>query len=203
MTAMSQLFQDSSVGDIRLDGLDGTMLNGNSPGDPQQAQPGNVFTRITSDQTAVLAVAEELSPASPNSGVLQPDSSSSRTNHPQPPLGPGDPDIQQTIPDRSTNIAQSCTAPPQRRMLLRPRGDACPNIPSSTNYNPALYPGGEELYEKAKLWGVEQERRQCKFWMMTLCCNGPRVFIRDLKDCAECMFFDWNGKIFFWYPISC
>lgn len=195
MTAMSQLFQDSSAGDIRLDALDGTMLDVKSPGDSQQAQPGNVFDRGISDQTAVVAIAGATSPdssiggpESPSTGALQPDTSSSQSDQSPPPLGPGDPDISQQTPDISTTIAQSCSAPPHRRMLLRPRGDSCSNIPSSTNYNPTFYPGGEELYEKAKLWGVEQERRRCEFWLKTLCCNGPRAFPTDIKDCAECMF---------------
>lgn len=195
MTAMSQLFQDSSAGDTRLDTSDGTMLNDKSPGDSQQAQPGNVVDIGTSDQNAVLAIGGPTSPDSsvegpelPNSGALQPDISSTQSNQPQPSLGTGDPEIPQKLPDTSTDIAQSCSAPPQRRMLLRPRGDSCPNIPSSTNYNPALYPGGEELYEKAKLWGVLQDRRQCKFWLKTLCCNGPRAFPTDINDCAPCMF---------------
>lgn len=193
MTAMSQLFQDSSAGDIRLDASAGTMLIGKSPGDSQQeVQAGNVFDGRTSDQTAGLAIAGATTPDSPNFGVLQPDLSSPQSNQPQPPLGLGDADILQTIPDRPTTIAQSCSALPHRRMLLRPRGDSrgdsCPNIPSSTNYNPALYPGGEALYEKAKLWGVEQERKQCRFWLRTMCCNGPRAFPTDIKDCADCMF---------------
>lgn len=189
MTAMSQLFQDSSAGDIRLDASAGTMLNVNSPSDSQQeAQAGNMFDRRTSDQTAELAIVGATSPDSPYSGVLQPDLSSPQSNQAQPPLGLGDADIPQTIPDRPTNIAQSCSAPPHRRMLLRPRRDSCSNIPSSTNYNPALYPGGEEQYEKAKLWGVEQERKQCRFWFKTMCCNGPRAFPTDIKDCADCMF---------------
>lgn len=205
---MSQLFQDSSAGDIRLDVSDSTMLNVKSPGDSQQAQPGNVFDTGTSDQTAVLAIGGATSPdssigglESPDSGALQPDTSSPQSNQPQPPLGPGDPELPQKIPDSSTNIAQSCSAPPHSRMLLRPRGDSCSNIPSSTNYNPALYPGGEELYEKAKLWGVEQDRRQCKFWLKTLCCNGPRAFPTDIKDCAECMFWLAWKKYLFVYPI--
>lgn len=190
MTAMSQLFQASSAGDIRLDASAGTMFIGKSPGDSQQeAQAGNAFDRRTSDQTAELAILAATSPASPNSGVLQPDLSSPQSNQPQPPLGLGDVDIPQAIPDRPTKIAQSCSALPHRRMLLRPRGaESCPNIPSSTNYNPALYPGGEELYEKAKLWGVEQERKRCQFWLKTMCCNGPRAFPTDIKDCADCMF---------------
>lgn len=195
MTAMSQLFQDSSAGDIRLDASDGTMLNVMSPGDSQQAQSANVVDRGTTDQNAVLAIGGATSPdlsvegpESPNSGALQPDTSSTQNNQPQPSLAPGDPEIPQKLSDMSTDIAQSCSAPPQRRMLLGPRGDSCSNIPSSTNYNPALYPGGEELYEKAKLWGVVQDRRQCKFWLKTLCCNGPRAFPVDIMDCAQCMF---------------
>lgn len=189
MTAMSQLFQDSSAGDIRLDASAGKMSIRMPPGDSQQeAQAGNVFGRSTGDQTAELAILGATSPDSPNSGVLQPDLSSPQSKQPPPPLGLGDADIPQTIPDRPTNIAQSCSALPHRRMLLRPRADSCPNIPSSTNYNPALYPGGEELYEKAKLWGVEQERKQCRFWLKTMCCNGPRAFPIDIKDCADCMF---------------
>lgn len=184
-TAMSQLFQDSSAGDIRLDASAGTILNVKSPGDSQQeARAGEIYDRRTSDQTDELAIIGATSSDSPNSGVLQPDLSS-----PQPPLGTGDADIPQTILDRPTDIAQSCSAPPHRRRLLRPRGDdSCPNIPSSTNYNPALYPGGEELYQKAKQWGVEQERKQCPLWLRTLCCNGPRAFPTDIKDCADCMF---------------
>lgn len=204
MTAMSQIFQDSSAGDIRLDASAGTMLNVNSPSDSQQeAQAGNMFDRRTSDQTAELAIVGATSPDSPYSGVLQPDLSSPQSNQAQPPLGLGDADIPQTIPDRPTNIAQSCSAPPHRRMLLRPRRDSCSNIPSSTNYNPALYPGGEEQYEKAKLWGVEQERKQCRFWFKTMCCNGPRAFPTDIKDCADCMFW-WNEKkyIYIYLPIS-
>lgn len=192
---MSQLFQDSSAGEIRLDTSDGTMLNDKSPGDSQQAQPGNVVDIGTSDQNAVLAIGGPTSPdssvegpESPNSGALQPDISSTQSIQPQPSLGTGDPEIPQKLPDTSTDIAQSCSAPPQRRMLLRPRGDSCPNVPSSTNHNPALYPGGEELYEKAKLWGVVQDRRQCQFWLKTLCCNGPRAFPIDIMDCAPCMF---------------
>lgn len=189
MTAMSQLFQDSSAGDIRLDASAGTMLNVKSPGDlRQEAQPGNKFDRRTSDQTAELVIPGATSTDSPNSGALQPDLSSPQSDQSQPSLGLGDADIPQTIPDGSTNIAQSCPALSHRRMLLRPRGDSCSNIPSSTNYNPALYPGGEELYEKAKLWGVEQERKQCKFWLKTMCCNGPRAFPTDIKDCADCMY---------------
>lgn len=188
MTAMSQLFQESSAGDIRLDASGGTMLNVKWPSDLQQTQHGNMFGRRTNDQTAELAIAGLTSPDSPDSGALQPDSSSPQSNEPQPPFGLEDADITQAIPDRSTTIAQSCSALPHRRMLLRPREDSCSNIPSSTNYNPALYPGGEDLYEKAKLWGVEQERKQCKFWLKTLCCNGPRAFPTDIKDCADCMF---------------
>lgn len=204
MTAMSQLFQDSSAGDIRLDASAGTMLNVKSPSDSQQeAQAGNTFDRSTIDQTAELAIVGATSPDSPNSGVLQPDLSSPQSNQPQPPLGLGDADIPQTIPDRPTNIAQSCSALPHRRMLLRPRGDSCPNIPSSTNYNPALYPGGEELYEKAKLWGVEQERKQCRFWLKTMCCNGPRAFPTDIKDCADCMFWlAWKKNLYIYLCLS-
>lgn len=195
MTAMSQLFQDSSAGDIRLDASDTTMLNVKSPGDSEQAQLGNVVDRGTSDQNFELAIVGATSagssvegPESPNSGALQPDISSAQSNQHQPSRGTEDPKIPQQLPDMSTDIAQSCSAPPQRRMLLRPRGDSCPNIPSSTNYNPALYPGGEDMFEKAKLWGVTQERRQCKFWLKTLCCNGPRAFPTDINDCAPCMF---------------
>lgn len=185
MTAMSQLFQDSSAGDIRLDAPARTILNFKSPGDSQQeARAGKIHDRRTSDQIHELAIVGATSSDSPNS-----DLSSLQSNQPQPPIGTGDADIPQTILDRPTDIAQSCSAPPHRRRLLRPRGeDSCPNIPSSTNYNPALYPGGEELYEKAKQWGVEQERKQCPLWLRTLCCNGPRAFPTDIRDCADCMF---------------
>lgn len=189
MTAMSQLFQDSSAGDIRLEASAGTILNVKSPGDSQQeARAGKIYDRRTSDQTDEFAIVGATSPDSPNSGILQPDLSSPQSNQPQPPLGTGEADIPQTIPDRPTNIAQSCSAPPNRRMLLRPRGEDSCQIPSSTNYNPALYPGGEELYEKAKQWGVEQDRKQCALWLRTLCCNGPRAFPTDIRDCADCMF---------------
>lgn len=173
---MSQLFQDNSAGDIRLDSSDGTMLNVKSQANwQQQAKSGNVFDRRTSDQSAVVAI-----------GGLQPDTSSSQSNQPQPPFGPGDPDISQKTPEKSTDIAQSCSASPQKRMLLRPREDSCSNIPSKTNFNPTFYPGGEDLYEKAKSWGVEQERKRCNPFLKTLCCNGPRAFPVDIKDCAEC-----------------
>lgn len=203
MTAMSQLFQNSSAGDIRLDASDGTTLNFKSPGNSQQEQAGNMVDRRTSDQTAVLAIAGATSPDSSNFGPLQPASSLTESKQAQPPLGLGDADIFQKIPDESTDIAQSCSALPHRRMLLRPRADSCSNIPSSTNYNPALYPGGEALYEKAKLWGVEQERKQCRFWLKTMCCNGPRAFPTDIKDCAECMFWFASKKYLCVFPTWC